>query len=174
MKIGVHLISKYPIEFFIAPKKSKNLKLGAATPKPRNLTKKTMAFKAQITGNLGRKPELRYLDSGSTVCDFSLAVKQWKKDAPTRWVKVTAWGKSAEFAGNFLDKGDKVVVFGRVEPPEMYDGKNGLTVIEKITSEDLEVVSSKGSGQTQPVTQPATVVHDATPSSVEPSDEIPF
>lgn len=135
-------------------------------------------YQATITGNLGRQPEIKYLESGSTVCDFSIAVKQWKRDAPARWVKVTCWGKTAEFAANYLTKGDKVVCQGRVEKPEIYEGRNGQTIIEKFTSENLELASSKSQAQANaaPSCPPKPPSEAAgTPSSVEiVDDEIPF
>ena len=134
-------------------------------------------YQATITGNLGRQPEIKYLESGSTVCDFSVAVKQWKKDAPARWVKITCWGKTAEFAANFLNKGDKVVCTGRVERPELYDGRNGQTVLEKFTSETLELAGSKSQSQANPApsaSQKPPTQAAGTPSSVELDDEIPF
>ena len=103
-----------------------------------------MTYPGQLTGNLGRDPQIRYFENGTQVADFSLAVKQFKKDAPARWVKVTAWGKTAEFIADYLKKGTKVVAFGRVEAPEIYTKKTGeQAVIEKFTASDIEFTGSK-------------------------------
>ncbi|NBW63622.1 MAG: single-stranded DNA-binding protein [Synechococcaceae bacterium WB4_1_0192] len=101
-----------------------------------------MAFIGQITGNLGRDPELKYLENGQIVANFTVAVRQPKRqgqDQPARWVKVAVWGKSAEYVGNYVKKGDKVFLMGRVEEPEQYTDRNGqLRQAERFTAENIE------------------------------------
>lgn len=98
-----------------------------------------MAFTGQLSGNLGRDPELKYLENGKIVANFTLAVRQNKRDAPARWVKVAVWGKAAEYVGNYVKKGDSVLCMGRVEAPELFtrrDGSQGLA--EVFTAENIE------------------------------------
>ena len=110
-----------------------------------------MAFTAQLTGNLGRDPELKYLDSGKTVANFTVAVRQNKKDAPARWVKVAVWGKAAEYVGNYVRKGDSVLLMGRVEAPEIFTRRDGTTgIAEVFTAENIEKF-----GERQQQSQPA-------------------
>jgi single-strand DNA-binding protein len=98
-----------------------------------------MAFNGQLTGNLGRDPELKYLESGRIVANFTIAARQNKKDAPARWVKVAVWGKAAEYVGNYVKKGDSVLLLGRVEAPEVYTKRDGTTgVAEVFTAENIE------------------------------------
>lgn len=75
-----------------------------------------------IIGNLGRDPELRYLQSGTAVCDFSVAVTEtWndrqtnEKREKTTWYRVSAWGGLGETCAKFLSKGRQVMVMGTVE-----------------------------------------------------------
>ena len=76
------------------------------------------------------------------VANFTLAVRQNKRqgqDPPPRWVKVAIWGKSAEYVGNYVKKGDSVLCIGRVEAPELFtkrDGTQGLA--EVFTAENIE------------------------------------
>lgn len=116
-----------------------------------------MAFTGQLSGNLGRDPELKYLDSGRTVANFTLAVRQNKKDAPARWVKVAVWGKAAEYVGNYVRKGDSVVCFGRVEAPELFTRKDGTQgLAEVFTAENIEKWGERQAQQGQaPAQQPA-------------------
>jgi single-strand DNA-binding protein len=67
-----------------------------------------------FSGNLGRDPEIRYLDDGTAVCDFPLAVG-WKTKTKegTEWVNCVAWGKLAEICGEYLKKGAFVIVEGQ-------------------------------------------------------------
>lgn len=118
-----------------------------------------MAFTGQITGNLGRDPELKYLDNGKVVANFTLAVRQNKRqgqDPPARWVKVAVWGKPAEYVGNYVRKGDSVLCIGRVEAPELFtrrDGSQGLA--EVFTAENIEKWGERQAQQGQAPAQPA-------------------
>lgn len=92
--------------------------------------------KSFLTGNLGRDPELRYTQSGTAVCDFSVGVRRsvkqgekWEK--ATVWYKCTAWGKKAEAVNNYLAKGDGVAVEGELQfdvatgSPKIWSGNDG-------------------------------------------------
>ena len=120
-----------------------------------------MAYIGQITGNLGRDPELKYLENGQIVANFTVAVRQPKRqgqDQPARWVKVAVWGKSAEYVGNYVKKGDKVFLMGRVEEPEQYTDRNGqLRQAERFTAENIEKFGdAQGqAGPSQPAAAPA-------------------
>lgn len=71
-----------------------------------------------LTGRLGRDPELRFFESGSSVCSFSIAVNQWDKKTEkeiAHWFDVQVWGKRGEALANYCRKGSKVTVQGRLE-----------------------------------------------------------
>tara|TARA_E500000331_G_scaffold315092_1_gene324876 strand:- start:6932 stop:7363 length:432 start_codon:yes stop_codon:yes gene_type:complete len=143
-----------------------------------------MAYSGTLTGNLGRDPKVRYFEDGKQVADFSVAVRQWKRDAPAHWVKVTVWGKSVAYIADNLKKGDKVVCFGRVENGEVYNDQ----VINKFTASDVEKFYDKkpdtvASTEACPMPTQRPAVNSAAPenkvnwasSTVVPdSDEIPF
>lgn len=140
-----------------------------------------MAYKATLTGNLGRDPEVKYFENGTNVANFSVAVRSWRKDDPSRWVKVSVWGKSADYVSDNLRKGDKVCLIGRVDAPETFVGRDGATKIaEKFTAETVEKFSERKKEATlsQPTSQncpmPSQAI-DTSPSSIIPDDEeIPF
>src|ERR1019366_7168285 len=74
-----------------------------------------------LAGNLTRDPELKFLPSGSAVCNFSMAMnRKWKaqngewKDE-VNFVGVVVWGKSGEACGEYLKKGSPVLVEGRLQ-----------------------------------------------------------
>src|SRR5512136_405617 len=73
-----------------------------------------------LAGNLGRDPEMRYTPSGQAVTSFSVATnRQWTNNngetvKETVWFRVSAWGKLAETCNQFLKKGSKVLVEGRL------------------------------------------------------------
>jgi single-strand DNA-binding protein len=113
-----------------------------------------------LVGNAGRDPELRFFESGSCVCEFTLAINRPPRDgqepAPL-WVNCKAWGKTAQVAGDYVRKGSKVAVVGRLEVEQWTDRSSGevrsktLVVIDR-----LELCGSRGggvgglSGETEP------------------------
>jgi single-strand DNA-binding protein len=86
--------------------------------------------KCMIIGNLGRDPEMRYTPSGQAVTQFTVAVNRNYKDAQgerqeeTEWFRVVAWGQQAEFAAEYLRKGAKVYIEGRIQTRQ-WEGQDG-------------------------------------------------
>jgi single-strand DNA-binding protein len=79
-----------------------------------------------IIGNLGRDPEMRYTPNGQAVTQFTVAVnRRWQKDGEwqeeTEWFRVVAWGPLAERTAEYLRKGRKVYVEGRIQTRQWED-----------------------------------------------------
>lgn len=83
-----------------------------------------MAFQGTLTGNLGMKPELKTFNSGKMKTELRVAVRQQDKDAPAFWVQVDLWDKSAEYAANYLNKGDSIYAQGTIKE-EFFTRRNG-------------------------------------------------
>lgn len=85
--------------------------------------------KVILIGNLGAKPELKYLPSGQAVCELRLATnesftdKNQQKQERTEWHRVVVWGKQGENCAQYLDKGRPVYVEGRLQT-RSWDDKN--------------------------------------------------
>lgn len=77
-----------------------------------------------LSGRLGRDPEMRYTQSGKAVVSFSIAVDRRGKDAGADWFTIQAWERLAELCNEFLTKGSKVTVVGRLTTRE-WEGKDG-------------------------------------------------
>ena len=154
-----------------------------------------MAFQGTITGNIGREPEIKYFESGKCKVELTVAIKQRDKDAPAFWVQVDMWNKQAEFAQNYLHKGDTIFAQGTVteESFTRRNGEAGHKVV--LVYAQVEIIKSaqpkeptKGTefvpSNPQPTQPPATQgvkVTDPKPtdnwqsSPVVPEvDEIPF
>ena len=77
--------------------------------------------KVILIGNLGAKPELKYLPSGQAVCEMRLATnevfndKQQQRQERTEWHRIVAWGKTAENCAQYLDKGRQIYIEGRLQ-----------------------------------------------------------
>jgi single-strand DNA-binding protein len=88
--------------------------------------------KVMIIGNLGRDPELRYTQRGTAVCNFTVAVNRpgrtdengQRTEDETEWFSVVAWDKLAETCSQFLQKGRKVYVEGRLQT-RSWEGQDG-------------------------------------------------
>lgn len=92
-----------------------------------------------ITGRIGKEPEVKVLQSGSKVCNLSLAVDRRGKDnnKETDWFDLQAWGKTADFASNYVKKGGLVGITGMLQTRswEAQDGTKRFAtfiVVEKI------------------------------------------
>ena len=83
----------------------------------------------QIIGNIGRDPETRYTQSGLQVTSFTVAVNRvstqgGERKEETDWYRVSAWGRTAQFAEQYLQKGRRVFVSGRFAP-RTFTGQDG-------------------------------------------------
>ncbi len=100
----------------------------------------------QLAGNLTRDPEVKFLDSGTAVCTFGLAVNRKYKKGDQAMEEVgfydcEAWGKTAEICGEFLAKGRPVLVDGRLKQDRWEDDKGKHSKI-KITVNEVQFLGS--------------------------------
>jgi single-strand DNA-binding protein len=104
--------------------------------------------KMTLIGNLGRDPEVRYSQNGMAVCSFSVAVTEKRKEGEhTEWFRVKTFGKSAENAGQYLQKGRQVYVEGRLELNK-YKDKDGVdrTSLDVIANQVVFLGQGGGAG----------------------------
>ena len=107
----------------------------------------------QLIGNLTRDPELRYTATGRPVCSVGLATnRQWKtesgeKKEDTEFHKVILWGKLAEIASQYLRKGMRAYVQGRIQT-RSYTGSDGThKFVTEIIAEDMLMLSGAPSSK---------------------------
>jgi single-strand DNA-binding protein len=87
--------------------------------------------KVILVGNLGKDPEVRYLEGGTAVANFSLATTESYKDKQgnrieqTEWHNIVVWRGLAEVAEKYLKKGSQVYVEGKLRT-RSYDDKDGV------------------------------------------------
>ncbi len=113
-----------------------------------------------LVGNLGRDPEMRYTPSGQPVTNFNVATNRQYTDSngqqvkETIWFRVSTWGKQAETCNQYLKKGSKVLVEGRLVPdpatgsPRIYkkqDGSSGSSF--EISASTVRFLSSRGEAE---------------------------
>ncbi len=108
-----------------------------------------MLNKIMLIGNLGRDPEMNYTQNGTALTKFSLAVSRSYKTSSgdkrdeTEWFNIVAWDKLAETCNQYLHKGSKVYIEGRVSQRK-YTDKNGVerSAFDVIVS-DMEMLTPK-------------------------------
>ena len=124
--------------------------------------------RAMLIGNLGRDPELRYTPAGVAVASFTIATNESWKDQDgnlqerTEWHNIVAWRKLAEICGEYLKKGKKIYVEGKIQT-RSYDDKNtgAKRYITEIVADNIIMLDGRGGassegggGLTPPAEQP--------------------
>ena len=107
-----------------------------------------MSFnKITMVGNVGRDPELRRLASGSTVCNFSLAVNDSTRDQEqtATWFRVTVWGERGVMCAKSLKKGSAVYVAGRLRSKQWEDSTGEKHVSLEVKASDVRFFGLPGS-----------------------------
>jgi single-strand DNA-binding protein len=109
-----------------------------------------MSFnKITIVGYLGRDPELRYTPQGTALCKMSIATTEKRKNIAgemeehTTWFRVTAWGRQAELANEYLSKGRQVYVEGRLRIEEYTDREGQKRFSAEINATDIQFLGQR-------------------------------
>ncbi|HTQ37417.1 MAG TPA: single-stranded DNA-binding protein [Pirellulales bacterium] len=125
-----------------------------------------------LVGNLTRDPELRYIPSGMAVMDVGLAVNDRRKTAQGEWVEdttfvdVTLWGRTAEVASEYLNKGSPVLIEGRLKLDTWEkEGKKQSKL--RVVGERMQMLGSKGQGGGQGKGGPRGARESAPPAEAE-------
>jgi len=115
--------------------------------------------RVQLIGNLTRDPELRYTPSGTAVCSFSIATNRaWTTDTGEKheeaeFHRIVAWNKLAELCSQFLTKGRKVFLEGRLST-RSYNAQDGTAKsITEIVISDMILLDSRRQESSQDVDQ---------------------
>ena len=107
--------------------------------------------KVILVGNLGQKPDMKYTQSNTAVANLSLATSEsWKdKDSgdlktKTEWHRVVYFGKLAEIAEQYLDKGSKVYVEGKLQTRKWQDQAGNDRYTTEVLGQELKMLDSRG------------------------------
>lgn len=143
--------------------------------------------KVILIGNLGKDPEVRYTPSGLAVANITIATSEGWKDKQTgemqektEWHRVVFYQRLAEIAGEYLRKGSKVYIEGRLQTRKWQDKNTGQDrYTTEIIANEMQMLDSKGSssGADASYEKPAaaaTGTADAAPALDSFDDDIPF
>ena len=133
-----------------------------------------MVNKVILIGNLGKDPEVRYLENGTCVANYPIATsenykdKQGNKVENTEWHNIVAWRKVGEISEKYLKKGSRIYVEGKLQT-RSWEGENGEKKYRtEIVINQLTMLSSKDS-------QPQENSKQTSPAMEEDfSDDLPF
>jgi len=132
--------------------------------------------KAILVGNLGKDPEVRHLESGAAVANFSLATSESYKDKTsgerktiTEWHNIVLWRGLAEVAEKYLKKGDSVYIEGKIRSRQ-WDDKDGNTrYTTEIVGDNMVMLGGRSSAQSSPSAEKEIVTNDN-----DETDDLPF
>jgi single-strand DNA-binding protein len=142
--------------------------------------------KVQLIGYLGKDPETRYMQSGKAVTNFSIATSEsWKdkdgeRQEKTEWHNIVAFDKVAEIAGQYLQKGSRVYVEGKLQTRKWEDkeGKDRYTteiVVNQLLMLDGKSDERGESEERRPAREERKPARrEAPPADDDWSDDIPF
>lgn len=103
-----------------------------------------------IIGHLGADPELRYSQSGVAVANFSVATtRRWKdregqQQEETEWHRIVVWDRRGELCNQYLHKGSKVYVEGRLQTRKWQDQNGNDRYTTEIVAFDVQFLTPKG------------------------------
>ncbi len=110
--------------------------------------------KVILVGNLGKDPEVKYTPSGTPVAKLTLATNERFKDKSgewqdrTEWHNVVLWQRLAEIAGEYLKKGGKVYIEGRLQTRSWDDKTSGQKkYMTEVVASDLVLLGGRGEGE---------------------------
>ena len=130
--------------------------------------------KVILLGNIGKEPEVRYLENGSVVCNFTIATTETYKNKAgervdnTEWHEIEMWEGLAKIAEKHLHKGDSIYLEGKIKTDLWQDneGKNRKTVKIRVNHMTMLPKTGKSNNQSQQSSNNGTSVADG--------DDLPF
>ena len=136
-----------------------------------------MVNKVILIGNLGADPEMRYTQNGTAVANFRLATTEtWKKegekDELTEWHRIVAFGRLAEICGEYLSKGSRVYIEGRIQTRKWEDRDGNPRYTTEIIAREMKMLSPRGTeeGQAGRYAEEEPPLPDTPPME----DDVPF
>ena len=128
--------------------------------------------RVMLIGNVGREPDVRYVEQGVALSSFPLATTERGRTLPngtqvperTEWHNIGAWRRPAEYIEKFVHKGDKIYVEGQLRTRN-YDDRNGVTrYVTEVWIDRVEILSSPPRPQQVAPATPDTTTETAAAS----------
>ena len=137
--------------------------------------------KVILVGNLGKDPEIRHLDTGVAVANFSLATtesyknKSGERVSNTEWHNVVLWRGLAELAEKYLKKGNSVYIEGKISTRKWEDKEGNTRYSTDIIADKMTMLGSKSDNESSnPKEEPSEIVNSEVPSQDDSKGDLPF
>ena len=138
--------------------------------------------KVIIIGNLGKNPEVRKTQGGTSVASFSVATtekfsdRSGNKQEKTEWHNIVMWDKMAELAGKYLKKGSSVYLEGKLQTTSWEDKSGGGKKYKtEIVANQMQFLGGKSSSQqSTPQDLPSRDINNDMPQQGGMDEELPF
>lgn len=137
--------------------------------------------KVILVGNLGKDPEVRHLENGRAVANFSLATsetyknKQGERVTNTEWHNVVLWSPIAEIAEKFLKKGNQVYIEGKLTTRSWDDQDGNKRYTTEVVGNNLTLLGTKSDGDAVGSSSSSSSSNnDVTSIPQDDSDDLPF
>lgn len=138
-----------------------------------------MLNKVILIGNIGAEPELRYTNGGTAVATFSLATSERWKDAAgktqesTEWHRIVAWGKLAEICGQYLRKGSRIYIEGKLQTRKWRDQNGVERFITEVIARDMKMLDTRNTAPAPQQSEPGQAWNPQ-PQRMVPEGHVPF
>ena len=139
--------------------------------------------KVILIGNLGSDPEVKFTPSGVPVTNFNLATsetwtdKSGERQERTEWHRLVLWRRLAEIAGQYLKKGGKIYVEGKLQTRSWDDQSGQKRYTTEVVVDEMQMLDGRGHSGGMSVQSgdpgPAAMESPA-PQAVEEEDDLPF
>lgn len=140
--------------------------------------------KVILIGNLGKDPEVKYLENNVAVAKFPLATSEtWKdrttgeKKEHTEWHNIVLWRGLAEVVEKYLKKGQKVYIEGKLKTRSWEDKDGNKRYTTEIVADNMTMLSPKDGGESTESTisdAPVAKEPDLAPATDDKTDDLPF
>lgn len=138
--------------------------------------------KVILLGNVGRDPEVRYLDTGVAVATFPLATSDraytlsngTQVPERTEWHNLVLWRGLAETAEKYVHKGDKLYVEGKIRTRSYDDQTGAKRYVTEIFVDSMEMLTPKAAPAPQSTSQPQQPVRQQPATPDNGTDDLPF
>ena len=135
--------------------------------------------KVILVGNLGKDPEVRHLDNGIAVANFSLATtesytnKQGERVNQTEWHNIVLWRGLADVAEKYLKKGNSIYIEGKISTRKWEDKEGNTRYSTDIIADKMTMLGSKSDNANTPKDSSVSST-EPTPSEYSGNDDLPF
>lgn len=136
--------------------------------------------KVILIGNLGKDPEVRHLDNGRAVANFSLATsenyknREGEKVSTTEWHNIVLWTPLAEIAEKYLNKGNQIYLEGKLTNRSYEDKEGNRKYITEVVGQNLTMLGGRASASESSTLEENKIVSESTVTEEDQTDDLPF